>query len=117
MRNRGLRHLRIGADSLWFCMGIPFGALWGFAGPSAQALMSQRVDPSEQGRLQGALAGLRGISGMLAPTLFTGVFAWFVGPNAPRPMPGAPFILAAGLLGVAFLIALFRIRDASPSET
>lgn len=104
-------------NSLWFCVGIPFGALWGFAGPSAQALMSKKVDPSEQGRLQGALAGLRGISGMVAPTLFTGVFAWSVGPDAPRPMPGTPFILAAGLLGAAFLIALFRIRDESHSRS
>ena len=99
-----------------FYFGIPFGALWGFAGPSAQALMSQRVDPSEQGRLQGALAGVRGISGMIGPTVFTSVFAWSIGPKAPRAMPGAPFLLAAALLAVAFLIALFAAETSKTTS-
>jgi DHA1 family tetracycline resistance protein-like MFS transporter len=90
-----------------FCIGIPFGALWGFAGPSAQALLSQRVDATEQGRLQGALAGVRGITGMIGPALFTGTFAWFVGPHAPAALPGAPYVLAAILLGLSLLLALF----------
>ncbi len=94
-----------------FYWGIPFGALWGFAGPSAQALMSQRVDPSEQGRLQGALAGIRGVSGMIGPTLFTSTFAWFIGSHSPDPHPGAPFLLAAGLLAVALLIGIVVTRN------
>lgn len=99
-----------------FFLGIPLGALWGFAGPSAQAIMSQSVDPSEQGRLQGALAGLRGISGMIGPVVFTAVFAWSIGPRTPEPMPGAPFLLAAALLMAAFLIALFTGRQAKPKH-
>ncbi|MDB5104098.1 MAG: tetA [Fibrobacteres bacterium] len=89
-----------------FFLGIPLGALWGFAGPSAQALMTQRVDPTEQGRFQGALAGLRGISGMIGPTVFTAIFAWSIHPGPARPMPGAPFLLAALLLLASFVIAL-----------
>ncbi|MEO7424093.1 MAG: TCR/Tet family MFS transporter [Fibrobacteria bacterium] len=92
---------------LIFYWGIPLGALWGFAGPSAQAMLSQRVDASEQGRLQGALAGLRGIMGMIGPTAFTSIFAWSIGPRLPRPVPGAPFLLAAALLLTALLIAWF----------
>ncbi|HKP95401.1 MAG TPA: TCR/Tet family MFS transporter [Fibrobacteria bacterium] len=98
-----------------FFLGIPFGALWGFAGPSAQAIMSQRVDPTEQGRLQGALAGLRGVSGMIGPAVFTAVFAWSIGPGAPRPMPGAPFLLAAILLSASLLIAFSAAGR--PTET
>jgi DHA1 family tetracycline resistance protein-like MFS transporter len=95
------------APTPWiFFLGIPLGALWGFAGPTTQALMTRCVDPTEQGRLQGALAGLRGISGMIGPTVFTSVFAWCIGPHAPNPMPGAPFLLAAALLFAALLIAL-----------
>ncbi len=93
-----------------FLIGLPFGALWGFAGPAAQALVTSRVDPSEQGRLQGALAGLRGISGMLGPAIFTTVFAYFIGPATPRHLPGAPFLLAAAFLGVAFIIAAFAAK-------
>jgi DHA1 family tetracycline resistance protein-like MFS transporter len=97
-------------NSYWFFLGIPFGALWGFAGPSAQALMSQRVDPSEQGRLQGALAGVRGISGMLGPTLFTSSFAWSL--HWTHPQPGTPFLFAAGLLGIAGIVGLIVTKSA-----
>jgi DHA1 family tetracycline resistance protein-like MFS transporter len=94
--------------------GIPFGALWGLASPAAQALITKRVDPSEQGRLQGALAGLRGISGMIGPGLYTGVFAYFIGGHssyaAHHPLPGAPFLLAAALLGAALVLAAIVTR-------
>ena len=96
--------------SAWFFLGIPFGALWGFAGPSAQALMSRHVDASEQGRLQGALAGVRGITGMLGPTLFTSSFAWAL--RSEPPKPGIPFLLAAGLLGTAALVGVIVTNSA-----
>lgn len=97
----------LATDSFWFCAGIPLGALWGFAGASAQAIMSQKVDASEQGRLQGALGGMRGITGMVGPTFFTYVFAWSIGPRAPVPMPGAPFLASAALLLAAAVLAWF----------
>ncbi len=93
------------AVSGWlFCAGIPLIALWGIAGPSAQALMSQRVDASEQGRLQGAIAGLQGVSHMLGPVLFTGIFAASLS-NRGR-LPGTPFLLSALLLVSSFGLAL-----------
>ena len=91
-----------------FYLGIPLGALWGFSGPAAQAIMSMQVDASEQGRLQGALAGLRGITGMIGPTAFTSLFAWSIGPRLPHPIPGAPFLLATALLLAAFGVAWFN---------
>jgi MFS transporter, DHA1 family, tetracycline resistance protein len=93
-----------------FLIGIPFGALWGFAAPAAQALVTSKVAPSEQGRLQGALGGLRGISGMLGPMIFTGVFAFSIGPNNAFALPGAPFLLATLLLSIAFILAIIVTR-------
>src|SRR5213594_4651089 len=37
---------------------IPLIALWGIAAPAMQSLMSRRVDPSSQGKLQGAINSL-----------------------------------------------------------
>lgn len=99
--------------SAWFFLGIPFGALWGFAGPSAQALMSQRVDPSEQGSLQGALAGLRGITGMIGPTLFTSAFAWSL--HGDKPRPGISFLMAAALLFIALIIGAIVTKSPKSS--
>jgi len=88
-----------------FCLGIPLIALWGFWGPAVQGIMTRRVDASEQGRLQGALAGLRGIGGLVGPGLFTGVFAAAVAGGRSTALSGAPYVLAAGMLVVAFAIA------------
>ena len=58
-----------------FAAGIPFIAGWFVSGPAAQTLLTRRVDPREQGRLQGAVASVQGVASVIAPGLFTGVFA------------------------------------------
>ena len=84
---------------------MPLISLWGFWGPAAQGIMTRQVDASEQGRLQGALAGLRGIGGLVGPGLFTSVFAAAVAGERNPALGGAPYVLAAGMLAVAFAIA------------
>ena len=59
-------------------LGIPFKAFWGLTGPATQALMSRRVNGSEQGQLQGALASINGMTGLIGPTLFSQIFAYFI---------------------------------------
>jgi len=95
-----------------FCLGIPIMAFWGLSGPATQALMSRRVRLSEQGQLQGAIASINGVAGLLGPTLFTEVFASFIGPGAAGHLPGAPFLLASLLLVSAAAIA-WRTTDPS----
>jgi DHA1 family tetracycline resistance protein-like MFS transporter len=90
-----------------FWVGVPVMALWGLSGPSAQALMSRRVDASEQGRLQGALTALRSLAGLCGPFLFTQAFAASIdGPTDG----GAAFVLAALLLLAAASLALVVTR-------
>jgi DHA1 family tetracycline resistance protein-like MFS transporter len=86
-----------------FWVGIPVMALWGMTGPATQGLMTQRVSPSEQGRLQGANASLQGIAGVIGPSLFTLSFAYSIGPFHAFNLPGIPFILAALLLAGALV--------------
>lgn len=88
-----------------FWIGVPVMALWGFTGPAAQALMSSRISPSEQGRFQGALSSIMGIAGMIGPAIFTQTFAYFIGPGLGWNLPGAPFLVAALLLVVAIGLA------------
>jgi DHA1 family tetracycline resistance protein-like MFS transporter len=97
-----------------YCLGIPIMAFWGLAGPSAQGLMTRRVSPSEQGQLQGAIAGMMGIAGLVGPGLFTQTFAAFIGPNAAVHLPGAPFLLAAMLLLLAAVMAWRATVSSSP---
>lgn len=81
-----------------FLIGVPIMALWGLYGPSAQSLMTSRVDPSEQGQLQGALSSITGIANMVSPTLFSLTFATAISTLRSWRMPGAPFLLASLIL-------------------
>jgi DHA1 family tetracycline resistance protein-like MFS transporter len=86
-------------------LGIPVMALWGVAGAAIQALMTQLVRPDQQGQLQGATSSVQSVSQLVGPFLFTLTFAYFIGPQAPLKLPGAPFFLASALLLLALVIA------------
>jgi DHA1 family tetracycline resistance protein-like MFS transporter len=95
----------------WMALAaIPFIALWGVAGPAMQSLMSQRVDASSQGKLQGAINSLRALTGMVGPVLFTQVFSMAIQQNARVHLPGAPYYLAAVLLLLALVTAVVVTR-------
>lgn len=93
---------RTGNAFLW-C--VPLLALNGLAPPALNALMTLRVQPSEQGKLQGAVSSLLGISGLLAPGLYTESYARFAAPQAAWHIPGAPYMVAAVIMGVSLLVA------------
>jgi MFS transporter, DHA1 family, tetracycline resistance protein len=88
-----------------FWLGIPVMALWGVAGAATQGLMTQLVSPDQQGQLQGATTSVQSVSQLIGPFLFTLTFAYFIGSHAPLLVPGAPFLLACGLLLLALAIA------------
>ena len=86
-----------------FWLGIPVMVLWGVAGAAVQALMTRLVAPDQQGQLQGAITSVQSVSQLVGPFLFTLTFAYFISPQAPVKLPGAPFLLA--LLVLAMVIA------------
>jgi DHA1 family tetracycline resistance protein-like MFS transporter len=88
-----------------FWIGIPVMTLWGIAGPATSGMMTRLVSPDQQGQLQGATTSVHSIAELIGPFLFTMIFAYFIGGNAPIAFPGAPFLLAGALLVVAMLIA------------
>jgi DHA1 family tetracycline resistance protein-like MFS transporter len=62
------------------------------------------VGPGEQGRLQGALASLRGIVAVIGPVIFTQTFAVAIGARDGVHVPGAPYLLAASMLVVSLVL-------------
>jgi DHA1 family tetracycline resistance protein-like MFS transporter len=87
-----------------FALGVPVVALWGVTFPAAQGLMTRYVSPTEQGQLQGAITSLRGIAGLIAPGLFTGIFALAIAPSREWKIPGAPFLLAGALIAASLAL-------------
>lgn len=102
---------------LIFLSGILIGGLSGLIAPGIQGLMSQRVSPSEQGRLQGANSAMMGISAILGPGIYLTLLAFAVRQEAVLHLPGLP-ILAAALLNVtALALAVRAARPASSAPT
>ena len=93
-----------------FALSIPFGGLMGLTMPALQSLMTARVGPTEQGRLQGVVSSVQGIAFMLGPVLFTQVFGRVIGPRAMAQLPGAPYFVAAALLLGAMVAARVSAR-------
>ncbi|HEV2676058.1 MAG TPA: TCR/Tet family MFS transporter [Aliidongia sp.] len=101
-----------------FWIGIPVMALWGVAGAAAQGLTSSRVGPGEQGQLQGALQGVRGIAGLIGPGLYTLSFAYAIGPGVSWGQPGLPYLIASLCLIAALAMAVVVTRrHAVPAAT
>jgi MFS transporter, DHA1 family, tetracycline resistance protein len=98
---------------LVFVLGAAVMALWGISGPAAQGLMTRAVDPSEQGRLQGALGSLTGIAELIGPGLFTLVFAASIAESSGVRLPGSAFLLSAALLAAAAALAFRITRSAA----
>jgi len=101
----------------WIVMAvIPFIALWGISAPAIQSLMSRHVDPTAQGKLQGAINSIRAITGMVGPVLFTQIFALAIAPGARFHLPGAPYFLAALLLFSSLLLAVYVTRPSAAAQ-
>jgi MFS transporter, DHA1 family, tetracycline resistance protein len=98
----------------WIFAAICVGSFWSVWGAAAQSLMTQQVDASEQGRLQGSLAALRAGCEVLTPAIMNGAFALAVSHPQWR-IPGAPFWLSALLVAISLPLATLAVR-ASPAR-
>ena len=92
-----------------FLFLIPY-CLGGIAGPAMQAVISSKVDASEQGEIQGTLSSLMSASTIIGPPLMSSVFYYFTHNDAPFKFAGAPFVLGASLMLISTIIAFFSFR-------
>lgn len=97
--------------SLQFWLGLPVFAFMGLVQPGYQGLMTRRVKPTEQGRLQGANSGMMALGSIVGPVLFTQVFAWSISRPGTGLGPGAAVFLATALLVAALLLAVGQLRS------
>lgn len=95
-----------------YLLGAPVFALSGFIMPGLQGLMTRKVEPHEQGQLQGANQSLTGIAAIVGPPLFGLVYAWSLRGGHPE---GLAIWLAGGLLLAAFGLAWATARQPRPA--
>jgi DHA1 family tetracycline resistance protein-like MFS transporter len=87
-----------------YFVGMPIFAFAGLMQPGLQGLMTRRVSPSEQGRLQGATQSTNGIAAIIGPVLFPLTFA-FALRSAPALM-GLPILIAAAIQAMSLAIVV-----------
>ncbi|NQY59769.1 TCR/Tet family MFS transporter [Cognatishimia sp.] len=89
----------------------PIAALASIGLPALQGIMSRVVPDDAQGELQGVLTSVAAIGMVISPLVMNQTFAFFTRDSAPIYLPGASFLLAAVLMGIA--IVIFTWRSAS----
>ena len=92
-----------------FVFLIPY-CLGGIAGPAMQSVISSKVDPSEQGEIQGTLSSLMSASTIIGPPMMSSLFYYFTQKDAPFQFAGAPFVLGGILMLISALIAFFTFK-------
>jgi DHA1 family tetracycline resistance protein-like MFS transporter len=104
------------ADAGWqFMLGIPVMALSALVAPGLQGLMTRRVEPWEQGQLQGANSSIVGIVATFAPLIFTSIFAWSVPYRGQTLIAGAPLFFACFVMFLGFLLASKVAKAPAPA--
>ncbi|MGV3549003.1 TCR/Tet family MFS transporter [Rhizobium sp.] len=79
------------------------------ADPALRSIAAAGVPPSEQGDLQGTLTSLSSVSSILGPIIFSYVFATYSGPGATVHFPGAPYFVAAVMIGAGLGVFILRV--------
>ena len=87
-----------------------FYALGGLAGPTLQGIISNMVPDNEQGELQGSLTSLISLTSIIGPLIMTQLFRFTTKEDTPLNFPGAPFVLGAILILIAFFFILGRVE-------
>ena len=108
-----------------FLMAVPVASLFGFVGSGLQGLMTRRVEPWEQGQLQGANSAIMGITAITAPQVFSHIFAWSIVASGGALgwsglkgafIWGAPVLLAAVFTLAALILAVRLAKPVAPQE-
>jgi DHA1 family tetracycline resistance protein-like MFS transporter len=89
-----------------FVLAAPFFALGSLVTPSVQAQVTRKVAETEQGRLQGALGAMTSLAGLIAPILYTQIFALAIGAGRGFLPAGSHMYLAATFLALGAVLAL-----------
>jgi DHA1 family tetracycline resistance protein-like MFS transporter len=78
--------------------------------PTISALISRRVDATEQGALQGVLGSMVALGSVFGPLLLTQVMAAYTEPGAPIYFPGAAFLVAGAIIAASLVWLSLELR-------
>ena len=87
----------------WLMLALtPLSALGALVAPAMQGIASRVADDDQQGELQGVLSSITAVAAAFSPLLMTQTFGWAT--MEGRDFAGAPFLVAAVLMAVAWAV-------------
>lgn len=79
-------------------------SLSGLAMPCLQSMMTKLVEPNRQGELQGGLVSLSSVASIFAPLIYTNTFNWSIQSGSWLKFEGLPYLIAAIIVFVGWLV-------------
>jgi len=107
----GLFWFGLAAHGKYFWYGIPIACCGSLAAPVWTSFMTKVISPTEQGRLSGVVNSLQSLVTIVAPLMYTTIFARAISDKSFPVGPGAPFFLASILLISAVVLAVWITRN------
>lgn len=95
---------------------LAVASLSGITGPAMQGIISRSVGADEQGAIQGSLASLGSIAGIIGLPLSAALFGYFISTESPAVIPGAAFFFSA-LVTAAAMVLVYRTFRVQPAST
>lgn len=105
-----------GATAGWMIFAVvAIGSFGAIAQPAAQSIITRSVRSDEQGAVQGAMASVNSIAGVLGPIAASLTLEHFIRvpppfPEAPIELAGANFYLSALLAAMGWVVAAASVR-------
>lgn len=92
---------------------LVIGSFGAISMPAIQGLISRNVPLNEQGAVQGSLAGIVSVAGIIGPPIATSLFGYFISPRAPLHLPGIAFFWGSFLIFCSLLLAVRSFKKAA----
>ena len=95
-------------SGFWALLLAPISALGSVVIPAMRGIFANKAKANQQGEIQGIVSSTQSLAFIFAPLVLTYVFYASTRPDGPIFLPGAPFLLAAAIVGLTLTLFVTR---------
>jgi DHA1 family tetracycline resistance protein-like MFS transporter len=95
-------------SGFWALLLAPISALGSVVIPTMRGIFANKAEANQQGEVQGIVSSTQSLAVIFAPLVLTYVFYASTRPDGPIFLPGAPFLLAAAIVGLTLTLFVTR---------
>ena len=103
-----LGFLTSGFWAFWALLLAPISALGSVVIPAMHGIFAKKAEANQRGEIQGIVSSTQSLAVIFAPLVLTYDFYANTQPDGPIFLPGAPFLLAAAIVGLTLTLFVTR---------